>query len=186
MVSINSLAAVGTRGTFEVRSKEAKAGMMITICTDDPASPLMTVSTSGPTTRHRRPLASVVNAPPDGKGPGGNLRLEIKSKDGASAGLLEEKTDGKHVTYVLSVNGVVVMVVEGADDASLQMRVLNDSGKEVATLCCTKHEDSGEEIIQLAIMQGNDPILVVTTALAVLLLGEEDPLKSASSLASQY
>jgi len=184
-VPLDSVASAGNKGKFEVQSTDGSVDLTVVIDTYDPASPhMMVYSTeqSRAAIDNRRPLASVCSAPPDGRGPGGPLRFEVKSADGVSVGLLEERAEGKYQTFMLSRDGAIVMVMEGADEVSLQMRVLNYSGKEVATVCYGLAEPSHEEILQIVVLQGNDPIIVVTTALAVLLLGEEEVLRSSSTL----
>jgi len=172
-VPMDSLAEVGRKGTFQVRSEQGDLDMRVAIDKDTTKGPRLAVSAAG--SGGARPMTTVgLRSEQMDAGTGDAARLEVKDSEGGSFGLLEQTSEG---SYVLALNGAPLLVVDGADDASLHMSVRTGNGQQVATVCCSfamTGRENQEEIVELLVGPGADPTLVVTSVLSVLLLCVED------------
>jgi len=161
-VSMDALAEVGRKGAFQVRSERGDLDMRVVIDKDTIAGPRLAVYPTGGGAA--RPMTTVEASPGDAQA------MVVKDSDGSAFGIMEQTSEG---SYVLALNGAPLLVVDGADDASLQMSVKTGSGQQVATVCCSvmaHGRGSQEEAVELLVGPGADPTLVVTSVLSVLLL----------------
>lgn len=172
-VPMDSLAEVGRKGSFQVRSERGDLDMRVAIDKDTNGGPRLAVFPADGGAS--RPMTTVEAT--TGNSPSfGNASLEVKDSDGISFGKIEQTSEG---SYVLALNGAPILVVDGADDASLQMSVKTGNGQQVATVCCsfssfTFTSKGQEEVVELLVGPGADPTLVVTSVLSVLLLCVDD------------
>lgn len=165
-VPMDSLAEVGRTGTFQVRSERGDLDMRVAIDKDGARGPRLAVYPADGDAS--RPMTTVEASTGDARS------LEVKDSDGSSFGKLEQTSEG---SYVLALNGAPLLVVDGADDTSLQMSVKTGNGQEVATVCCSlvaTGRGGQEEVVELSVGPGADPTLVVTSVLSVLLLCVDD------------
>lgn len=161
-VPMDSLAEVGRTGSFQVRSERGDLDMRVAIDKDTARGPRLAVFPADGGAS--RPMTTVEASTGDVRS------LEVKDSDGSSFGKMEQTSEG---SYVLALNGAPLLVVDGADDTSLQMSVKTGKGQEVATVCCSfvaAGRGGQEEVVELSVGPGADPTLVVTSVLSVLLL----------------
>jgi len=115
-----------------------------------------------------------------GRGPVGGIRLELRAADGSVYGELAPHADS---SFLLTRGDQVLLAITG-DDRDMQLHVTSGGGVPMARMTDSTatvdvganlgtqlHQSGPEEHVEFVVLPGADPVLVVASVLAVLLLG---------------
>jgi len=109
------------------------------------------------------PCASV-GPPPGSKGALDSL--ELKGQNGLSVGGLTLQSDG---SWIVRVQAQPQLIIEGEDN-DLKFNIRARDGRGVATITCEDTCPGGLEQVEIHVLPGTDPVLIVACVLGVLFL----------------
>jgi hypothetical protein len=119
------------------------------------------------------PRASISQVAP---APGQAHALEILAADRSHYGKLELQGEG---AYAICRSGQTLLMIDG-EDQGLDLQISAYDGQVVSTVVCNTESFGGAEHLEIRVMPGTDPVLIVGCVLAVVLLCADDGSKAGS------